>query len=256
MENLTTFECPYFPMEDLPRIKELWKEKLESLHIDTNEVDMDYLATNFNDDFAVYCNFDEKTILSFDFEQPDDEIERLIRRRYLKSDPFLAKFPQKPGGKCKYDEPELELMRVDRAALIEELALNGIEICEDPENYIDRGDYIELVKPAGRIKMIEKIGSRNPLQKKKAYEYARNLNLGGLTGWKLPGIRELLAIYVIKDICGIKKYKSSFYDFWWSASETDGCGYLWSLAFSNGIIKCEYYKYTHNYYARCIRYAE
>ena len=41
MENLTTFECPYFPMEDLPRIKELWKEKLESLHIDTNEVDMD-----------------------------------------------------------------------------------------------------------------------------------------------------------------------------------------------------------------------
>ena len=130
------------------------------------------------------------------------------------------------------------------------------EMLKDSDEFIDRGDYIELVQPAGRIKMIEKIGSRSPLQKKKAYEYARNLNLGGLSGWKLPGIRELLAIYVIKDICGIKKYKSSFYDFWWRASETDGCGYLWSLAFSNGIIKCEYYKYTYNYYARCIRYAE
>ena len=97
MENEKNFECPYFPMEDLPRIKELWKEKLESMGIDTEEVDMDYLSTNFNDDFAVYCNFDEKTINSFDFEQPDDEIERLIKRRYLKKIPSFSNSRRKRG---------------------------------------------------------------------------------------------------------------------------------------------------------------
>lgn len=247
MENEKNFECPYFPMEDLPRIKELWKEKLESIGIDTEEVDMDYLSTNFNDDFAVYCNFDEKTINSFDFEQPDDEIECLIKRRYLKKAPFILKFPKKEWGDFKRRDSDLKFMRIDRPTLIEELAQNGIEICEDPANYIDRGSCIELVKPVGRMKMIEKIGSRMALSCDEARKYAKGLDLGGFKDWHLPTIQELLAVYALKDICGIKKYKSSFYDFWWSDSRSTP----WSVAFSNGLVRCSW---GESCFVRCVRY--
>ena len=252
MENEKNFECPYFPMEDLPRIKELWKEKLETMGIDTEEVDMDYLSTNFNDDFAVYCNFGEKTINSFDFEQPDDEIERLIKRRYLKKDPFILKFPQKEGGYFKYESPDLKFMRIDLSTLIGELAAYGMEICEDPTNYIDRGSYIELVRPIGRIKMIEKISSWKALSSEESRKYAKGLNLGGFKDWRIPEMPELLAIYAVKDICGIRKYKSSFYDFWWSST---GPSMWWMVAFSNGLIKYDSRRFVKDGYVRCIRYA-
>lgn len=248
MENEKNFECPYFPMEDLPRIKELWKEKLETMGIDTEEVDMDYLSTNFNDDFAVYCNFDEKTINSFDFEQPDDEIERLIKRRYLKKDPFILKFPQKEWGDFKRTSSDDKFMRIDRSTLIGELAAHGMEICGDPANYIDRGSCIELVKPIGRIKMIEKIGSWKALSSEESRKYAKGLSLGGFKDWRIPEMPELLAIYAVKDICGIRKYKSSFYDFWWSDSRS----IPWSVAFSNGLLRCSW---NESCFVRCVRYA-
>ncbi|MBO4699884.1 DUF1566 domain-containing protein [bacterium] len=234
----------YFPMEDLTRIKELWTEKLKSIDIDPEEVDMDYLATNFYPDLAVVLNSDGKTIESFTFEQPDDEIKSLIRRRYLKTSTFKDDY-RKKTTKFRY--------AVNRRDIIAEFAAKGIVISEDPADYIDHGDYIELKKPIGRVKMIEKYGSVEPIEWEKARNYAKRLRRGGLNDWRLPKISELKAVYAIKDICGIKKCRSSFYDMCWSASAVNGEAHsCWALANSTGVAQLRWI--YRECYVRCIRY--
>lgn len=80
----------------------------------------------------------------------------------------------------------------------------GVNPCSK-ENFIDRGDYIELVKPINNIKMVEKISSNDEFTWNEARRYADNLRKGGFNDWQLPTIEELKTIFlIIDDICGNK----------------------------------------------------
>ena len=92
-------------------------------------------------------------------------------------------------------------------------------------NFIDRGEYIELKKPIGNIRMIEKGCSNYMMDWNHAIEYAENLRKGGFTDWRVPTKEELQIIYKIKDVCGIGKVNA-----WWFWSSTNfAC-----LSFSTG----------------------
>ena len=98
----------------------------------------------------------------------------------------------------------------------------GEEIGINPyskENFIDRGDYIELVKPINNIKMVEKISGNDEFTWNEARRYADNLRKGGFSDWQLPTKNELESIFlVIDDICGNKSKNEE--DFW--TSEING----------------------------------
>ena len=84
-------------------------------------------------------------------------------------------------------------------------------------NFIDRGDYIELVRPISTIRMIQKGMARNAMNWQEAMDYAKNLKLGGFNDWRLPTIEELKAIYKIQKICGIDKSDDSWF---WSSTDS------------------------------------
>jgi len=82
--------------------------------------------------------------------------------------------------------------------------------------FLDRGDYIELKKPVGNIRMIEKGCSNYMMDWNHAMEYAENLRKGGFTDWRVPTKEELEIIYKIKDACGIENVNA-----WWFWSSTN-----------------------------------
>ena len=93
--------------------------------------------------------------------------------------------------------------------------VESVKSADTSSNFIDRGDYIELVKPIGTIRMIQKGSTEIPMNWHDAMEYARNLKLGGFTDWRLPTIEELKELYKIQTICGIEKSDDSWF---WSSS--------------------------------------
>ena len=76
-------------------------------------------------------------------------------------------------------------------------------------NFIDKGDYIELKKPIGTIKKIQKGYVRRNFSN--AEKYADKLALDGFHNWRLPTKEELQTIYRIKDVCGIKNVGGLFW---------------------------------------------
>ena len=127
--------------------------------------------------------------------------------------------------------------------------LNGAETSKlfSPENFRDRGDYIELVKPIENIRMIEKNCFGFLLAWKDAMLYAKTVMKGGYRDWRVPTMEEMIVIYKIKDICGINKLD----DWFWSSSECEGGLNAWRVSMhagftSNGIK-------TGKYYVRCVR---
>ncbi|MBR6244576.1 DUF1566 domain-containing protein [bacterium] len=98
-------------------------------------------------------------------------------------------------------------------------AVDNISEQELASNFIDRGDYIELVRPIGTIRMIQKGMAQNAMNWHEAMDYAKNLNLGGFTDWHVPTIEELKAIYKIQKICGIDKSDDAWF---WSSSPSKG----------------------------------
>ena len=88
---------------------------------------------------------------------------------------------------------------------------------DSSSNFIDRGDYIEVVPPIGTIRMIQKGTAETPMNWYDAMDYAKNLKLGGFDDWHIPTIEELKEIYKIQKICGIEKSD----EFWfWSSSDS------------------------------------
>lgn len=116
-----------------------------------------------------------------------------------------------------------------------------------PENFIYRGDYIELVRPIENIRMIEKNCFGFLLSWKDAMIYAQTVMKGGYRDWRVPTMEELAVIYKIKDVCGINKCD----DWFWSSSECDGGLNAWRVSmhagFSSNGVK------TGKYYVRCVR---
>ena len=127
--------------------------------------------------------------------------------------------------------------------------LNGAEANKlfSPENFRDRGDYIELVKPIENIRMIEKNCFGFLLAWKDAMIYSQTVMKGGYRDWRVPTMEEMIVIYKIKDVCGINKLD----DWFWSSSECDGGLNAWRVSmhagFTSNVIK------TGKYYVRCVR---
>ena len=140
-----------------------------------------------------------------------------------------------------YDEPSFF---VNRNATLRTAETNKLFA---PENFIYRGDYIELVNPIENIRMIEKNCFGFLLSWKDAMIYAQTVMKGGYRDWRVPTMEELVVIYKIKDVCGINKCD----DWFWSSSECDGGLNAWRVSmhagFSSNGVK------TGKYYVRCIR---
>ena len=114
---------------------------------------------------------------------------------------------------------ENEKIRKEHEKKVEECAKKlgirtGMTEDELKYNFIDKGWYVELVHPIGRINMIEKCWTKNP-NFDSAQDYAKNLRLGGFTDWRIPSINELEIIYKIKDFLGINAPDGIF----WSSTE-------------------------------------
>ena len=139
----------------------------------------------------------------------------------------------------------------------------------DSSNFIDRGDYIELKKPIGSIRMIQKdwiVHKTNWLSPKydtfdwaTALELAERLDIGGFNDWRIPTIEEFKIIDKIKGVCGIKKsvLRVSFWgsisaSFW--AISIDDTEYHWASNFRNGHVTYPYESKTETEaYVRCVR---
>lgn len=114
-------------------------------------------------------------------------------------------------------------------------------------NCIDRGDYIELIRPVLGIRMIEKECSSNFMTWDQAMQYAKNLRKGGFSDWRVPTKEELLEISKIKDICGINGYYPSF---WSSSTLSDDTSVAWIVYFDSFV--SDDYKTNINH-VRCVR---
>jgi len=85
------------------------------------------------------------------------------------------------------------------------------EMLKNSDEFIDRGDYIELAEPvkldSGKtIHAIEKYGSPVKLDVCDAFRYADKLNIekmGGFEDWHVPSPEELKYLRSVQDKCGI-----------------------------------------------------
>lgn len=116
------------------------------------------------------------------------------------------------------------------------------------DNFIDKGDYIELVNPIGNIRMIEKSCSPDYMNWNDAMQYAKNLRKGGFNDWRIPTIDELKIIYKIKDLFSINREDSWV---WSSSTLSQNPDRACDLYFGRGLVD-DSYKST-NYHVRCVR---
>ena len=80
------------------------------------------------------------------------------------------------------------------------------------ENFIDHGDFIELIEPAGEIRMITKIAGK--MSWDAAVASSKKTKIGGFSDWRLPTKEELKHLYQIREVCiGL-----GLYDTFWSSS--------------------------------------
>ena len=116
-------------------------------------------------------------------------------------------------------------------------------------NFIDKGDYIELRRPIGNIRMIQK-GFAEDKTWYEAMDYAKELRLGDFDDWRVPTKEELEEIYKIKDACGIEPGGSL-----WSSSTIVGYTIAAHIvSFNNGdVYVYGNRKYISDYGVRCVR---
>ena len=140
-----------------------------------------------------------------------------------------------------FDEPSFF---VNRSASMSDAKLKRLF---SPENFKDRGEYIELVQPIENIRMIEKTCFGFLLSWKDAMLYSKTVTKGGFNDWRVPTMDELTILYRIRDVCGMNKCD----DWFWSSSECEGGFNAWRVSMhagftSNGVK-------TGKYYVRCVR---
>ena len=95
------------------------------------------------------------------------------------------------------------------------------------------------------LKMIQKEPS-DYMTWNDSMQYAKDLDLGGFTDWRLPTMEELRGIYRAKQALGIP----ADYHWYWSGSEA-GASNAWLVYFSNGNVLNVSKSYT--VYVRCVR---
>lgn len=95
------------------------------------------------------------------------------------------------------------------------------------------------------LKMIQKESS-DYMTWNNSMQYAKDLDLGGFTDWRLPTMEELRGIYRAKQALGIADDE----EWYWSGSEA-GATYAWYVNFSNGGVSNS--SKSNSYYVRCVR---
>jgi len=134
--------------------------------------------------------------------------------------------------------------KTEKCCVQEQWADIGAVICVrsnyeiDPyskENFIDRGDYIELRNPVGNIHMIEKGYSSENKEWHEAKRYAENLRKGGFNDWRIPTKQELEFIYKTKEVSGVDKIvdpQEISYSLWSSSSWVENDKAVWFVSFA------------------------
>ena len=123
----------------------------------------------------------------------------------------------------KAQEEQIRIQEEDKRIKAKEETLKS-----DPQNFLDKGDYIELINSISGIHMIQKgVMEKQGIFFKdtifswsEAKKLAKRLDLGGFQDWRIPTIEELRTIYQIQNICGLAKIKgivwsSSITPSWW-----------------------------------------
>ena len=148
-------------------------------------------------------------------------------------------------GKRKVGAYELKRLACEQKELFEIMQKSGFH--EIGENFIDKGDYIELKYPIGTISMIQK-GCSEYISWEDAAHYAENIGFGGFKDWRVPTKEELQTIYKIRNICGIIPKN----DWFWSSSvDSDDENSAWYVFFSTG--QAGSFSKSSIMYCRCVR---
>ena len=93
--------------------------------------------------------------------------------------------------------------KIKKLKAIRKLGFKTLE--EFKANFVDKDDYIELIKPIGGIKAFEKYASTEKISLEEALEYAKNLELGGFKDWKVPLKKELRTLFKLSKLRGIEE---------------------------------------------------
>lgn len=126
----------------------------------------------------------------------------------------------------------------------------------DPKNFLNRGDYIELVNPICGIRMIQNGNlERQGIFFKyamfswgEAKKLAKELDLGGFKDWRIPTIEELRTVYQIQNICGLNKVEGIV----WSLSTSSFLKRVLCIDFSRGN-EWEVFPNNQIFYVLCVR---
>lgn len=93
--------------------------------------------------------------------------------------------------------------KIKKLKAIRKLGFKTLE--EFKANFVDKDDYIELIKPIDGIKAFEKYASTEKISLEEALEYAKNLELGGFKDWKVPLKKELRTLFKLSKLRGIEE---------------------------------------------------
>ena len=171
-----------------------------------------------------------------DDERKAEEIKKAAQKK--------SSFGAIPREWREEDDVTLEPFFVNRMAA--DIAPGERELYA-PSNFMDRGEYIELVRPIGGIKMIEKICFGFLLSWKDAMLYAKTVLKGGFNDWRVPTKDEMITIYKIKEFCGINKCD----DWFWTSTECDDFLNAYRVSLYGGHVSNG--TKSGKYYVRCVR---
>ncbi len=134
---------------------------------------------------------------------------------------------------------QIEKLKQDPTSVLHATAMQkAAEKPEVIEDVIIIPDKIKEVYPELKnLKMIQK-ESPGVMTWKSSVQYAKTLNLGDFTDWRLPTIDELRGIYRAKQALGI----ADDVEWYWSGEEA-GASLAWYVGLRNGNV---YYSYKNN----------
>ena len=219
--------------------------KLEEKPIDLNGNVEELLKYLENGDAVVIAEKDKKIkALNNKIKEKDETIKKLESANSEK-DETIKKLESANSEKDK------TISKLNKQVDKQKEDLKEMQSNLDPYsklNFKDKGDYIELRRPIGNIRMIQK-GFAEDKTWYEAMDYAKELRLGDFDDWRVPTKEELEEIYKIKDACGIEPGGSL-----WSSSTIVGYTIAADfVSFNNGGVCGSNRKSISGYGVRCVR---
>lgn len=147
---------------------------------------------------------------------------------------------------------EIMTQKIKKLKAIRKLGFKTLE--EFKANFVDKDDYIELIKPIGGIKAFQKYAT-DEIPLKEALEYAKNLELGGFRDWKVPIKKELRRLFKLMKLYGVKENQGELWSLTTVAGKLDHrwtADFYWGYAAKTDIGG----EYEYCYFTRCVRVTE